>query len=68
MAHLHDLVEGVGTINSSTTGVDYNDDDDHDNDDAMTTSLVFEPQEFVRPPSKQIAIFGADYKAKSGCG
>ena len=35
MAHLHGLVEEASTITSSTTGVDYNTDDDHKDDEAM---------------------------------
>ena len=34
----------------------------------MTSLLVFEPQEFYRTPSNVISIFGADDKAKTGCG
>ena len=64
MAHLHDLVEEASNIISSTTGVYYNNDYDHENYDAIHSLLVFEPQEFFRPPSNIIAIFGADDKAK----
>ena len=35
MYHFHDLVEDDSTITSSTTGVDYNDEDDHEDDEAM---------------------------------
>ena len=49
------------------TGVDYNDDYDHKDYD-MPSLLVFEPQEFSRPLSNAISIFGADDKAKSVCG
>ena len=68
MAPLHALVEEVGTITISTTGVDCNDEDDNKDDDAITSLLVFEIQEFIRPPSNSISIFGADYKSKSVCG
>ena len=44
MAHLHDLVEEASTIYSSMTGVDYNYDDEHEDDDAIPSLLVFEPQ------------------------
>ena len=50
------------------TGVDYNNDNDHENDYAMPSLLVFEPQDFVRPPSNKISIFGADDKKKERCG
>ena len=35
----------------------------------MMTNLIisFEPQEFARPPSNAISIFGNDDKAKAGC-
>ena len=49
------------------TGVDYNNDDDHEDDDTMPSLLVFEPQEFAWPPSNTISIFGADDKEKEGC-
>ena len=32
----------------------------------MSSLFVFDPQDFVRPPSNTIAIFGADDKAKAG--
>ena len=51
MAHLHDLVKQDSTVTSSMTGVDYNDYYDHKDDDAMPSFLVFESQEFARPPS-----------------
>ena len=35
MSHLHDLVEEAGTITSSTTGVDNNNGNGHEYDDAM---------------------------------
>ena len=41
MAHLHYLVDETSTITSITTGVDYNDDDDHEDDDTMPSLLVF---------------------------
>ena len=50
ISHLYDLVEEASNINSITNGVYYNDDNDHEYDDAMTSLLVSEPQEFVRPP------------------
>ena len=62
MDHLRDLLEEASTITSSTTGVRYSNDDDHEYDDTMPSFLVFEPQEFVCPPSIKIAIFGADEK------
>ena len=46
MDHLHDLVDQASNITSSTTGVDYNDDYDHEDDDAMPSLLFFEPQDF----------------------
>ena len=61
MSHLHNLVEDAISITSSTTGVDYNNDDNQKDDDAMPSLLVFEPQEFIRPPSNAI-----DDKAKAG--
>ena len=67
MAPLHALVEEVGTITISTTGVDCNDEDDNKDDDAITSLLVFEPQDFSQPPSNKIAIFGADDKERAGC-
>ena len=68
MAPLHALVEEVGTITISTTGVDCNDEDDNKDDDAITSLLVFEIQESVRPPSNVIANFGANNKLREGCG
>ena len=68
MAHLHDLLGQDSNITISMTGVDYNDDYDHKDYDTMPSLLVFEPQEFSRPLSNAIAIFGADDKAKSVCG
>ena len=68
MYHLHYLVYEASTITSSMTGVDYNDEDDHEDDYSMPSLLVFDPQEFVRPPCKKISIFGNYYKAKEGCG
>ena len=53
---------------SSTTGVDYNDNADHEDDDKITSSSVFEPQEFVQPPLNAIYVFDADDKANTGCG
>ena len=50
------------------TGVDYNDDYYHKDYDTMPSLLVFEPQEFARPFSNAIYIFGADDKANSVCG
>ena len=49
------------------TGVDYNDDYDQKYYDTMPSLLVFEPQEFSRPLSNAIAIFGANDKSKSVC-
>ena len=68
MDHFHDLVEEDSTFTSSTTGVDYNNDYDHEDDDTMPSLLVFEPQEFAHPPSNAISIFGTDNKSKIGCG
>ena len=68
MDHLHDLVEYSSPITSSTTGVDYNNDNDHEYDDAIPSLLVFELQEFVWPPPNAISIFVTEYKAKAGCG
>ena len=68
MAPLYALVEQVSTITSSTTSVDYNDEDDHEYDDAIPSLLVFELQESVRPPSNVIANFGANNKLREGCG
>ena len=68
MAPFHALVEEVSTITSSTTSVDYNDEDDHKDDDAIPSLLVFELQESVRPPSNVIANFGANNKLREGCG
>ena len=68
MAHLHDLVEESITLTSSTADVDYNDDDDHEDDDATPYLPVVELQEFVRTPSNKISIFGDDDKAKAWCG
>ena len=42
MAHLNDLVEEASTINSSITGVEYNNDHDHEDDDAMPSLLFFD--------------------------
>ena len=67
MAHLHDLVEETSTITIITTGVYYNNDYDHEDNDAIPSLLVFEPQKFVWPPSNIISIFGTDDKADSGC-
>ena len=64
MAHLHDLVQESSTITISKTGVYYNNYYDQEDDDTMTSLSVFETQEFTRPPSNEIAIFGADDKAK----
>ena len=47
---------------------DYNYNNDHEEDGSMSSLLSSYPREFVRPPSNAIAIFGADYKAKAGCG
>ena len=44
MDHLHDLVEEASTIYSIMTGVDYNYDDEHEDDDAIPSLLVFESQ------------------------
>ena len=66
MSHLHDLVEGSSKITSSTTGVDYKNDDYHEDDVTMPSFLVLEPQEFIRSSSKAISIFGADDKTKAG--
>ena len=41
MAHLHGLVDETSTMNSSITGVDYNDNYDHKYYDAMPSLLVF---------------------------
>ena len=41
MAHLHDLVEEDSTITSSTTGADYNDDGEQEDDDAIPSLLVW---------------------------
>ena len=49
------------------TGVYYNDDYDHKYYDTMPSLLVFETQEFARPLSNAIAIFGANDKSKSVC-
>ena len=68
MAHLHYLLDEYSTITSITTGVDYNNDDDHEDDDAMPSLLFFHPQEFVRSPSNAIAIFGSNDKEKTGYG
>ena len=68
MDHSHDLVEEDSTFTSITTGVDYNNDYDHEDDDTMPSLLVFEPQEFAHPPSNAISIFGTDNKSKIGCG
>ena len=62
MDNLHDLVEEAINITISTTGVDYNNDDDHEDDDAMPSLSVFEPPEFVCTPSNTIDIFGADHR------
>ena len=35
MVHLHDLVEEASTITIIMTGVDYNDDYNHEDDDAI---------------------------------
>ena len=66
MSRLHDLVEGSSKITSSMTGVDYNNDDDHEDDDTMPSFLFLDPQEFIRSSSKAISIFGADDKTKAG--
>ena len=66
MSHLHDLVEGSSKITSSTTGVDSNNDDYHEDDGTMPSFLVLEPQEFIRSSSNAISIFGADDKTKAG--
>ena len=68
MTYLHDLVEKAITVTSSMTGVDYNDDNDHEDNASMPSLLVSEPQEFFRPPLNSISIFDADEKAKAGCG
>ena len=68
MAHLHDLVKEDSTVISSMTGVDYNHYCDHEDDDAMTSLFIFDPQEFAQPPSNTISIFGSDNKEKAGCG
>ena len=68
MAHLHDLVEEASTMTSSMTGFDYSDDDDHEDDDATPSLIIFYLQEFVRPPSNPIYIFGSDDKANAECG
>ena len=67
MAFFYDLLQDSSNITSSRTGVDYNDDADHKDDGAMSLLLVFQPQQFIRPPSNTISIFSADYKAKAGC-
>ena len=41
MSHLHYLVEEASTITSIITGVDYNDEYDHEDDDEMTSLLFF---------------------------
>ena len=51
MSHLHYLLGEDSNITISMTGVDYNDYYDHKDDDAMPSFLVFESQEFARPPS-----------------
>ena len=68
MASLHGLAEEASNITSSTTGADYNDDYDHEDDESIPSLLVFELQEFIRPTSNEIAIFGADDREKAGCG
>ena len=68
MAHLNYLLGEASTITSIMTGVDYSDDYAHKDYDTMPSLLVFEPQDFARPFSKAISIFGADDKAKSVCG
>ena len=68
MSHLHDLLREASTINIRMTGVDYNDDYEHKDDDAIPSILVYDPQEFARPPLNVISIFGDDDKVKSGCG
>ena len=67
MAHFHGLVEDNITITSGTTSVDYNDNYDHEDDDTMPSLLVFEPQDFSRPLSNAIVVFGDYKKTKSGC-
>ena len=42
MAHFHDLMQDASTITISTTGVDYNDCDAHEDDDVMPSLLIFE--------------------------
>ena len=68
MASLNYLAEEASNITISTTGADYNDDYDPEDDEAIPSLLVFELQEFIRPTSNEIAIFGADDKEKAGCG
>ena len=68
MDHLNYLVEEASTITSIKTGVDYSDDDDHEDNSSMASLLVSEPQEFFRPPLNKIAIFGTAEKARAGCG
>ena len=67
MNHFHDLLKEYINITISTNGVEYNDDDDPKDNDAIPTLLVFEPQEFVRLPSNTIAIFGLNDKENAGC-
>ena len=68
MAHLHDLVVWDSTISSSVNGVNCNNDYEHKDDVVIPSLLVFEPQEFARPPSNAISIFFSDDTAKAGCG
>ena len=58
MAHLHDLVEETSTITIITTGVYYNNDYDHEDNDAIPSLLVFKPQKFIWIPSNTIDILG----------
>ena len=44
MAHLNYLVQEDSTITSIMTGVDHNDDYDHEDDESMPSLLVFNTQ------------------------
>ena len=68
IANLNYLMDKASNITISMTGIDYNYEYDHEYYDTIPSFLFFESQELVRPTSNTIAIFGADDKAKAGCG
>ena len=66
ISHLHDLVEEDINITISMNGVCYNNDYDHEYDDAIPSLLVFKPQKFIWIPSNTIDILGLMTRKSQG--